>query len=75
MSAREAEASGPSTEERLEAVWIYKTIADPSPTETSVPSPRSEGARAPSVGGGVDERSVVAAGDGPEGVAGESGRE
>lgn len=29
MSAREAEASGPSTEQRLEAVRIYKTIADP----------------------------------------------
>jgi hypothetical protein len=29
MSARKAEASGPTTEQRMEAVWIYKTIADP----------------------------------------------
>jgi hypothetical protein len=28
---KKKETSGPTNEERLEAVWIYKTIADPPP--------------------------------------------
>ena len=31
MFRRKKDASGPTNEERFEAVWIYKTIADPPP--------------------------------------------